>query len=148
MKKNRKWMVVALLGAGTLVAACGARHASHRARTPEKIEEHVSKRVEHVLDDIDATDQQRAKVNQVTERVFSQFRSAHQGSKKTRSVALAEWRAGQPNAKALHDLVEQRSDEYEKTMHALVDAMIEVHGTLSPKQREEIAVMVEERFEN
>lgn len=148
MKRNKKWLIVSLLVAGTLVVACGARRARHSARSPEQIEKHVSSRVEDVLDDIDATDRQREKVNQVEERLFVQFRLLHQGSKKTRSLALREWRSDQPNARRLHDLVDQRSEEYKKAMHAVVDGMVEVHGALTGEQRDEIARMVEERFQD
>ena len=149
MKKITKYTLIGLalaLGAG--VAACGARHARHAMHNPEFVKERVSARVDHVLDDIDASDQQRSKVHSVKDRIFVGFTRAHAGSQATRQAALAQWRSDQPNAKELHALVDKRTAEYQKAMHAAVDGLIEVHQTLNAEQRAEVATLIEDRFEN
>ena len=146
MRSRNKVIVIVFLLLGAIAVACGARRAHHASRSPEQLQQHVSARVDRVLDDIDASDRQRAKVRQVEERLFTEFRNVHAASKPARAKALAEWRSERPDARALHALVDQRARDYTHAMHAMVDGMLSVHEALNPEQREEIARLIEERM--
>ena len=82
----KKVVLISLVGAAIGGVACAARH---HASTPEeraaRMEALVTKRVEHVLDEIDATDDQRTRVLTVKDRLVGEFRQAHEGSKGTRA---------------------------------------------------------------
>lgn len=134
--------VLALVTLGSTVAC--AHH--HRHPSPERVKKFPSRKVDHVLDRVDATDPQRAEVHRVKEELFKEYMTVYSGSKKTKQAFLAEWKSEKPNAEKLHALADERVAAYQKAIHETIDGMIEVHGTLNAEQRGKITAHIEKRM--
>ncbi len=121
--------------------ACG--HRRHPGHDPAEVAAFVTSRVDDVLDDLNATPDQRAKVNAVKDRLLAAGQQAHQGGQETHAAVLAEWKSATPDAARLHALVDQRADAMRAFAHQVVDAGVEVHGILTPEQREKLTKKIE-----
>jgi periplasmic protein CpxP/Spy len=144
MKKIALVTFAAVLGLGAL-SACAARTDPGSERA-DKAYGFLTNRVDDALDDLEATDDQRVKVNAVKDRLFDEAMSFRDDNKDARKAAIAEFMRDEPDAKKLHALVDARIDEARKMMHDTVDGMVEVHAVLTPEQRAELASMIEEKM--
>lgn len=105
----------------------------------------ASKRIDSLLDEIDATDAQRAKANTLKDNFAEELFSMKDDADEVRAEVLEEWKKDDPDAEAMHALVDERIEVYRKMMHKAVDGAFEMHEALTPEQREEIAEIAEER---
>lgn len=126
--------VVTLTGFG---AGCRS-HGHGHGRDPAEVAAFVTDRVDDALDDLDATPEQRTRINEVKDRMLQAGLAARGGHRETHETLLAEWKATSPDASKLHALVDARVDAMRALAHQAVDAGIEVHGTLTPEQREKL----------
>lgn len=120
----------------TMVAACGHRGKHHSANlTPEQIEKRALDRTGWFLDDIDATDAQRADVEAVVKRTLPTLLAmrAKKGTYKERALRAVQAKA--PDEKALRSLVDEATTDFRGAAHTLTDAVLEVHAVLTPEQR-------------
>jgi Spy/CpxP family protein refolding chaperone len=130
---------VALTGFG---GGCGRGGHGH-GRDPARMAAFVTDRVDDLLDDVDATPDQRTRIHAVKDRVLASAQATREGRREVHDAVHAEWKAAQPDAAKLHALVDARADEFRKLAHEAVDAGVEVHGILTPEQREKITRKVE-----
>lgn len=147
MKKILGGAAAALLVVGGAVALTGFRggcgaHGGH-PRDPAALAAFVTDRVEDVLDDLDATPEQRTRVHAVKERLLAAGEAARAGRKEAHDALAAEWKAATPDAARLHALVDAHAEEMKALAHQAVDAGVEVHGILTPEQREKVTRKVE-----
>lgn len=135
-----------LLAAVGLVAltgfACGG-HGHGHGRDPAEVAAFVTARVDDLLDDLDATPDQRTRIAAVKDRLLEAGREAHAGGRETHETLLAEWKSASPDAAKLHALVDARIDAMRAFAHQAVDAGVEVHGILTPEQREKVTRKIE-----
>lgn len=147
MKKTIAIAAGALLAAAGFVAltgfaGCGARHHGH-GRDPAEVAAFVSARVDDALDDLDATPDQRAKINALKDKLLAAGQQAHAGSKEAHEALFAEWKSETPDAQKLHALVDARIDAMRAFAHQAVDAGVEAHGILTPEQRAKVTKKIE-----
>ncbi len=100
--------------------------------------------VNGALDEIKATDAQRAKVLAVKDRMLAQVEKLHASHEATHAEIERQWAADKMDAAALHALVNSRIDELRGVLNQGVDSLIEVHDTLTPEQRTQLADLIEE----
>lgn len=133
---------VGLVGIGTAVQANrgGKRH------DPEAMRAHMEKRIERVLDKVDATDAQRALVVAKAEAVFKGLHDARGDHKALRDEVLGQWNSDKPDADRLHALVDERIEAMRAAAHAAVDAGIEVHGAFNAEQRAALGELAAKRM--
>jgi Spy/CpxP family protein refolding chaperone len=129
--------VVALTG---FAGGCG--HHGH-PRDPAQVAKLVNARVDDLLDDVDATPDQRTKLHAVADRMLAEGQALHADHAQVHDVLLAEWKAETPDKAKLHALVDARMDELRKLAHDAVDAGVEAHDVLTPAQREKLAKKAE-----
>jgi Spy/CpxP family protein refolding chaperone len=118
---------------------CGHRHG----RDPAAVAAFVTDRVDDALDDVDATPDQRTRIHAVKDRMLAAAKEVHADQQATHDALLAEWKSPTPDAAKLHALVDARVEEMRKLAHEAVDAGVEVHGILTPEQREKVTKKVE-----
>jgi Spy/CpxP family protein refolding chaperone len=106
----------------------------------------VTDRVDDALDDLEATPEQRARIHAVKDRLVTAAQEARAKGGDHRAELLAAWRSERPDAAALHALVDQHLDAMRAVAHQAVDGAVEVHATLTPEQREKLAVKAERRM--
>jgi Spy/CpxP family protein refolding chaperone len=129
---------VTLTGFG---GGCGHRHG--HGRDPAQVAAFVTDRVDDALDDLDATPDQRTRVHAVKDRMLAAGQQLRAGHREAHDALLGEWKSATPDAAKLHALVDARAEEMRKLAHEAVDAGIEVHGILTPEQREKVTKKIE-----
>jgi Spy/CpxP family protein refolding chaperone len=138
-------VVLALvLGAVALTGfrgGCGGHHGP--GRDPAQVAAFVNGRVDDLLDDVDATPEQRTKIHAIADRMLAQAQAVHGEQDSTHETLLAQWKAETPDKAQLHALVDARADALRKLAHEAVDAGVEAHDVLTPAQREKVAKKVE-----
>lgn len=138
-----KWIVIAALMFGA--AAAGCEHRRHTARGHDDVAgrvERMAKHVDDVLDEIDATPEQRRSIHATLDPLFEQARG-FEGTRDTlRGAYHAAWQASTFDAAKLNALLNKEADKLVLFSRAMTEAMAEVHAVLSPEQREKIAAHV------
>lgn len=134
MKKGMK-VVAAILGvvlvSGSLVAC--KHHGSQRDHA-KMMKEHV----DSTLSKIDATDEQRAKIGEVTDQIIAdgkQLREKNAGDKAKLVDALLQ---ETPDSKLLHSAVDEKAKQLTEFAHRTVDRLVEISTVLTPKQRADL----------
>lgn len=148
MKKTIGIAAGALLAAAGFVALTGfgggcRGHGAGHGRDPAEVASFVSARVEDALDDLDATPDQRTRIHAVKDRLLSAGQEARGGHREAREALLAEWKSASPDAQKLHELVDARIEAMRAFAHQAVDGAAEVHGVLTPEQREKVSKKIE-----
>lgn len=100
--------------------------------------------VNGALDDLEATDAQRTKVLAVKDRLTGQMRALHAEHAGVHAAFLREWGKDAMDSAALHALVDAKLDVLRASMHGVVDGVAEIHDTLTPEQRRQLAAKVQE----
>lgn len=147
-----KRFIIAALAVIGLTATAGSafawfgHHAGDAHAKMAKIKKFIDWRLNDVLDDLEADAAQRAEINRVKDRLVELGEGYAKSRPETRKAFLAQWNAETPDAKAVHQLVDDRLDEIRALAHQAADGALEVHKTLNPKQRAEITKMITERW--
>ena len=144
MRKLFGGMAVALAAVLGVVALVGFGCARHgHPRDPAQVAAFVNARVDDLLDDVDATPDQRTKIHAIADRMVAAAQQAHAGHAADHATVLAQWKADQVDRQALHALVDQRMDSLRALAHQAVDAGADAHDVLTPAQREKLAKKAE-----
>lgn len=144
MKKTIGIAAAALVVAGGILALTGFAggglgcHRHGHGHDPAEISAFVTNRVDDVLDDLDATPEQRTRIHAVKERMLAAGLELRGSHGEAHEALLGEWRSESPDAARLHALVDARVEAMRALAHQAVDAGIEVHGILTPEQREKL----------
>jgi Spy/CpxP family protein refolding chaperone len=141
---TRTRILLTLAGAAGVVALAGWGHCGPpRPRDPAEMAAFVRDRVDDALDDLDATDAQRAQIHAIAERALAKAATLHQGHEADRAELLAQWNSATPDRAKLHAMVDQRFEAMKAMAHEAVDAGIEVHDVLTPEQRAKVTKKLE-----
>jgi Spy/CpxP family protein refolding chaperone len=141
--------VVILGGAAALTGfagGCGGHGHRGHGRDPAAMAAFATARVDDALDDVEATPEQRTRIHAVKDRLLASAQAAREGHTDDHALMLEAWRSPSPDAAALHARVDARLDAMRALAHQAVDGALEVHATLTPEQRDELARKVERRM--
>jgi Spy/CpxP family protein refolding chaperone len=131
-------VVAGVVGLTGFAGGCGG-HGGWHGRDPARMAGFVTDRVDDLLDDVDATPEQRTRIQAVKDRLLAAGEQARGGRREAHEAVVAEWKAETPDAARLHALVDARVEEMRALAHQAVDAGVEVHGVLTPEQRERLS---------
>ncbi len=140
--KSRFWTIAAGLAAVLALAGFG-RCGGPNSRDPSQVAAFVTDRVDDTLDDLNATDAQRQQIHAIKDRLLSKGLELRKEGEPLHAEVLAQWQSATPDRARLHALVDQRFEAMRAFAHEAVDAGIEVHGILTPEQRERVTKKVE-----
>ena len=118
MKKLRTTLIVAAVGAAAFLALTGFRHARGGP------EAWMTAKLDRVLSAIDATLEQRSQIEAIRDELWSQ---------------------DQVDAAAVHARIALSFDARRAFAYDVADALIRVHGILTPEQRAKVGKMIAER---
>lgn len=137
MMKNAAIFTVGALSFVLLTGFGGCRRDTpeERARHVDRIAHHV---VDDVMDDVDANDDQRARVQKLADGVVKDVVPLIEQHPAVRAELWTQWSSKQPDAKRVHAIVDDRVDAVRGLLHKVADAVLEVHSILTPEQRAEI----------
>ena len=115
--------------------------AAHRKHLQERHKK-LSKRLDRVLNRIDATDAQRDKIHRIKNDLLKSAMSLHKEKHSAGKVALEQWQSASPDRQLLVREVDRQVELFRAFAHLAVDRAIEVHGTLTPEQRAEVVELI------
>lgn len=98
-------------------------------------EQRALTRAESLLDDVDATEDQRVRVRAVVTdltKTFAENKKARSGSK---DALLAQLTAQRADVNVINAEADKATGAFAKNAHAVVDAGVAIHQTLTPEQR-------------
>jgi periplasmic protein CpxP/Spy len=136
--ERRSWFKrLGLVALGLMsVGVLGAfRHGSHGGGFPGML----GPRLDRLLDEVDATADQRAKIHAIRDRLAEKGKALHATRREDLKAALAQWDAANPDTAALHAKIDQRAQAMQAFAHEVADALVEVHGILTPDQRAKLS---------
>jgi Spy/CpxP family protein refolding chaperone len=136
--------ILTAIGSLTIVLAAGLALAGfsgcgHHRPGPERAERMVNSRVNDALDDLKATPEQRQTVLAVKDRMLASVKALHGDHQALVKDALSIWEASSFDQARALALVDARIDAMRTVAHQAVEAAAEVHGTLTPEQRAQVA---------
>ena len=138
MKKiTKRGSLVVLTVAG--LALAGLAGCGHHRPDPAHMEKFVTNRVNDALDDLKATPEQRQKVLAVKDRLLARGKELRGDHQAVVNQALSLWEAQSFDRAAALALVDARLDAMRTMAHEAVDAAAELHETLTPEQRAQLA---------
>jgi Spy/CpxP family protein refolding chaperone len=135
-------LIAAVAGTAVLAGAFGVAHAweahhrwSMRDGIPVQLVEH---RVYHVLDKVDATADQKARVNAIIEATAHDIDPLRLQMAGTRDQAVALLEAPQVDRAAIEQLRVQRIATMDKITQRLSTAIADAADVLTPEQRQKL----------
>lgn len=108
-------------------------------RDPARMERMISSRLDDLLDDLDATAEQRAKIAAVKDRLLAEGKALRAGKEPLRSELLGQWDSPNPDVSRVHAIIDQKGEAMKGFAHKVADGLAEVHAILTPEQRAKLA---------
>ena len=142
MKKKLLAGLAALiaLGAGS-VAFASVRGGPERGH--ERARKFMLWRLDDALDDLDATDAQRAAAQQSASGLMDEALKLRASKDTLHAELAAQLRSEAPDANAVHAGVDRMFDDVRAFAHKGVDSFLALHHSLSPTQRGQLAERME-----
>jgi Spy/CpxP family protein refolding chaperone len=144
--KRRTVVVVAVvsmltlgLGAAALTAAWAHGPGGMHGRMMKRM---VSAALDEALDQAKVTAEQRASVHASRDRAFAAFEAQRPDRGTHREQVLALFEADRVDPAQLEALHAQMEDRHRAVRTAVTQAIVEIHGTLTPEQRRVVAQFV------
>ena len=134
-------MAVALGGAA-YAASSGAAPQHHRMRMMKHM---ISARIEDMEDEISATPQQRAVIEQAKSDVFAAIEAKQKArAGQQHGQLLAALTADKLDTNALYAMANSRAQDIQDLAKVIVPELQKVHDVLTPAQRQLLAVKAQE----
>ena len=141
--ERRKWFKrvgVGLIGLVGIALLGACRHGGWGGGgDPALLQRRITSHVEEVLEDIEATPEQKAKILAIKDRLLEKAKALHAGRADRMKALLAQWESPDVDTAKLHSMIDARAQEMQAFAHEAADALVEVHGILTPDQRAKIA---------
>ncbi len=154
--RRRRWVAAALTAA--VVGAFGAQipayaheghcdshhhhhawHQHHGKMNSQKAEQRMEKRIDHMLDRVKATDEQKQKINTITKSAFTDLQPLHQQRRDLRHKAMALLTQPTIDQAAFEQLQTQQQQLADKISKRRNQALIDAAEVLTPDQRAKLA---------
>ncbi|MCC6336959.1 MAG: periplasmic heavy metal sensor [Myxococcales bacterium] len=132
-----------LTGALGLTLAVGATGCGRGADRLERAEKLVDWKVADAMDDLDATPRQAERAQGLAKGLVVEARPLVKQALEARDVLIAEWKTNKPDSAKVHAVVDSQLDAARGFVHRVADAAIELHGLLTPEQRDEVTARFE-----
>ena len=126
---------IAIIGAVLLlIAACDRSRLQGKHVTEGRAFAHV----EHALDEVDASDEQTARVRTILSKALTDLEPWPATMDRLRTDLTTAWRSDTPDREALHQRVEHEIESLRALSHALIDDGLALHGVLTSEQRRDL----------
>lgn len=162
-RNRRRWVAAALTAA--VVGAFGAQipayahegschshhhawHKHHGKMSPQKMEQRMEKRIDHMLDRVKATDEQKQKINAITKSAFTDLQPLHKQRRDLRHKAMALLAQPTIDQAAFEQLQTQQQQLADKISQRRDQALIDAAQVLTPEQRADLAKRWHKRGEH
>jgi periplasmic protein CpxP/Spy len=148
---GRRWLFVALpallIGGGLLGArayAFGPGGWGHGNMSPEQMHKFVEKRIDRVLDEVDATADQRTRIKGTLARLVPEMKALHDEKARLHEAGKKALLADTVDATEVERLRREVLRLADRGSTLVSRALVEVGGVLRPDQRKELFAHIEE----
>lgn len=151
-KKHGKAMIIAgsvLAGIALTafaVTSCGGHHGFKR--DPDKMRKFALWKVDDTLDDIDASESQKKQILAIADRVVRDFQQLHDDKEEDHEAVLAELERGRPNPQVFHDLLDRRTEQFNKLAHETIDRTLRAWQILDRGQQAELLAEIRDHIDD
>ena len=101
--------------------------------------------LDRMLDGVNATDNQRAQIKQITQAAAADLQSQRQAARDLRQRSLDVFTAPNVDAAAAENLRQQTMALHDQTSKRMLQAMVDISRVLTPEQRAQIGERMKER---
>ncbi|HOX43514.1 MAG TPA: periplasmic heavy metal sensor [Myxococcota bacterium] len=149
MKCGKKglWIGVASLALVALAAGVAFGGPFGGKQAGERLNQMITWHLDDVLDELEASPDQRAQLLALKDRAFARLQAVHESHARDKAELVAELSKDQPDPDKLHKLLDQKLDALRPELHEGLDLLLEAHAVLTPAQRAELARRIQERHE-
>ncbi len=139
-----------ILFGGVLVAALAllAGFAANHELRPKRAYGFLSYRVNSILDEIKASDSQRAQVNAIKDELFKDGLALKQANQALRKELIAQWDSEMVDSAKIHALVNERVEAFRAFATKAADDAVKVHDLLTVEQRAQLKQEFEEHAQD
>ena len=103
--------------------------------------------VEHMLDSVNATAEQRAQIKQITDRAAADGKAQHESGRGLREQGMKLFSQPVVDANAAEALRQQMLQQHDQASKRMMQTMLEVSRVLTPEQRKQLADRMAQRGE-
>jgi Spy/CpxP family protein refolding chaperone len=132
-------LVMTVAGAGVMGLGAWRAHASHGGAHGPSHHALMGRFVDFAIDEklreIDATDAQKLKVREITERLMRQGKALHGDHAAFHDELVDLLSRDELDAPALRAAVKARTDAFARFAEEASDAVVELHDAFTPEQR-------------
>ena len=139
-------MITAIATTPFLLNGChGPRHGPPDMRVVDMI---VSYKLDEVLDEIHATDDQRGEFHDVKTWILLSIEEGMEEKRLDRAVFMQELMSDIPDARHLHAILEERLERKNEMAKDILDAVLDLHALLTREQREKLFQILNKKFKD
>jgi periplasmic protein CpxP/Spy len=140
-------LAVMVLGISAGLYACHGHAPCNSKNNAERMRQMATWKVDDLLDEFDASPQQRVQANQLKDSLLADAGGFHDSMRAAHKLVATELVSDKPDAAALHTLLDQRIDAARAILHKTLDGALGLQATLTPAQRAKITTKVQQRLE-
>lgn len=107
--------------------------------------EHVARRIDQLLDGLNASDAQRTQIKQIAQAAATDLRAQREAGKGLRERGLQIFAAPNVDAAAAESVRAQMQAQHEQASRRTLQAMLDVSKLLTPEQRAKIGERMKQR---
>lgn len=106
---------------------------------------HVARRIDHMLDGLNATDAQRTQIKQIATDAATDLQGQREAGKALRARSLQIFTAPNVDAVAAESVRAQMQAQHEQASRRTLQAMLDISRVLTPEQRAKIGERMAQR---
>ena len=157
MKKGKKYFVVSglvlfimsLAGMG-LFAGCGPCRGFHRGFHSgfhnKDFSEHIFRRLDKRVEALNLSGAQKEKYKEIKGKLEARLKEHMDERKRLMEEIQTEMKKGQPDVKALSELIKKQMKRFPDFMEGNLDLLIEFYETLDKEQKDKIISAIRKRM--
>lgn len=101
--------------------------------------------IEHMLDGLNATEQQRTQIKQIAQQAAADMRAQHDTRRALRDRAMQVFAAPNVDAAAAESVRQEMLSQHDASSRRMLQAMLDVSRVLTPEQRAQLAERMKQR---
>ncbi|HYO55408.1 Spy/CpxP family protein refolding chaperone [Archangium sp.] len=144
--KNKILIAGSAVLAFVLLTGFRGGHMGWGPRDPERVKQMLTWRLDDRLEDLNATEEQKQAFHGLKDSLFEDGKRLFEEQKEARARMLEQWESPNPDARAVHALVDARVDAFRAFAHEVADAALRAHRIFTPEQRQQVTANIREHM--
>ena len=142
MRKNNVVLLVAVLLICVFLSLAGCQR--QQLTDPEKMGQKFETYFDHVLKSIDATAEQKEKINAIITEIRRDAVTVYHANDLNQGLIVNGILTADPDATVLHEQLHQKTMEMDAFAHRTLDHLLEINALLTAEQRAELKYRYEQ----